>query len=336
MALERWQALVLIVAAVSLVGTLAAIAYGRWRAMLDAPAHRRLHRRPTVRGAGLGFVLGMQAALLFGWLWDVLDGATAIRWALSLGLVAGVGWWDDHRPLSARWRLLAHLLAITLVLPWSAAAGWTWLLLPVALLIGAAMINFYNFLDGSNGMAAGQAILAGALLALTTADPRVALLGASVAAACLAFLPFNAPKARAFMGDVGSGALGFWFALIALAVSTPAREPLAAVAIILSAVWADAAFTLIWRMSRGPKGRWYTAHREHLYQWLVRSGHTHVRVALLYAAWTLGPAAFCLWLLGRYPSLDWVLIIVLYLLAALVWISQRQRLLRQAWAERRA
>src|SRR5690606_30019488 len=77
------------------------------------------------------------------------------------------------------------------------------------------MTNLYNFMDGSNGMAGAQAVFAGSLLAWLfsrAGDPAGALLSLALAVAALGFLPWNLGRARVFMGDVGSGALGYGIA----------------------------------------------------------------------------------------------------------------------------
>jgi UDP-N-acetylmuramyl pentapeptide phosphotransferase/UDP-N-acetylglucosamine-1-phosphate transferase len=108
------------------------------------------------------------------------------------------------------------------------------------------------------------------------------------AAACLGFLPFNFPRARIFMGDVGSGTLGFAIAMAVLwqmGMSLLTPGAIATSLVLCSAFVTDATCTLLSRMLRGR--RWYSAHREHLYQWLARSGFSHVRVVALYMGWNL-------------------------------------------------
>ncbi|MGH8172769.1 MAG: hypothetical protein ACREPX_06455, partial [Rhodanobacteraceae bacterium] len=103
------------------------------------------------------------------------------------------------------------------------------------------------------------------------------------------FLPFNFPRARVFMGDVGSGVLGLLIAVAVLWQMQVRQIALASGLILCSAFVVDASCTLISRMLRGR--RWYSAHREHLYQWLARSSGGHARVVALYLAWNLLIAA---------------------------------------------
>ncbi len=122
-------------------------------------------------------------------------------------------------------------------------------------------------------------------------------------AATLGFLPFNFPRARIFMGDVGSGALGLMIVVaIGLTLNT-ISPPLSAALIVCSAFATDATCTLLSRMLRGR--RWYSSHREHLYQWMARSGMSHARVVAWYMAWNLCVVVPVLWWIhGSWIGLD--------------------------------
>lgn len=131
----------------------------------------------------------------------------------GLLIVAGIGWWDDHKPLSPWLRLVVQGVA---ALALAAGAGWEsgqWL--PALLAFGAAMVlvNVWNFMDGINGLASGQAALAAlGYAALLTGEWH--WLALALLAGCVGFLPFNFPRARIFLGDVGSGALGYVLAAL--------------------------------------------------------------------------------------------------------------------------
>jgi Glycosyl transferase family 4 len=105
------------------------------------------------------------------------------------------------------------------------------------------------------------------------------------AAAAAGFLPFNFPRARIFMGDVGSGVLGLLIAVAVLWQMSAPDTALASGLVLCSGFVVDATCTLVSRIARGR--RWYSAHREHLYQWLVRSGFSHAGVVALYMGWNL-------------------------------------------------
>lgn len=331
-----WIVLTMATVVASALVTRASISYAHRRQMLDLPGQRRSHRLPTPRGGGIGIVL----AVILGLAGMFALGATGREFAASMaliasiGLVALVGSVDDHRGLSAGIRLVAHGLAAAL-LAWPilgllpdliGTSAWPWVV--AGLLVGGVAaiwsINLHNFMDGIDGLLASQALFVFAALALICLEAgRIAEAQAIglLAAATLGFLPFNFPQARVFMGDVGSGVLGLLIAVASgwLIGALPAGLECSLIA--SSAFVVDSTATLLSRMFSGR--RWYSAHREHLYQWLVRSGFTHVRVTLLYIGWNLFVVA---------PALAWVAVsaeqgaaartalLVVYPLAVAVWV----------------
>lgn len=301
--------------------TAASIAYARRRGLLDAPGQRRSHRVPTPRGGGVApvlVVLGLTTAL---GLRGGLSPADALAIVAAVALVAAIGWIDDHRPLGVRLRLVVHAaagaLAAALLLP--TAPAWLWLL---AVLAVVSAVNVCNFMDGINGIAASQAALVAAVIGwlLGAQDPEQGLLAFAVAAASIGFLPFNFPRARIFLGDVGSGALGLLIALLLLLAWRAGVASLAALLLLPSAFLIDAGLTLAARASRGK--RLSKAHREHLYQWLVRSGASHAQVTAGYALWTAMMAAVCIAL----PQGNVGLAAAVYLAGAAIWWHSRRRL----------
>ena len=315
-------------AAVTVVCCVLALAYARRRQLVDQPGERRSHSVATPRGGGAGIVLAvLLAALAACWLlpgWRVELGVAC----LGLLLVAGIGWWDDHRPLPALLRLCVHMLAGSLLgwLLWRDGAGAAWALLGFALCVG--LVNVWNFMDGINGLAASQAALAALALAVVMPAPQ-GLAGVLVAVACLAFLPFNFPRARIFMGDVGSGALGYLLAcLVLLGLRCAPDVPPPLLLWPLSVFLIDAAFTLMIRIWRGEA--WMQAHTEHLYQWYVKSGYSHARVTSGYAVASL---LMCLMMLAMEGQGVWMVVaatVVLWGLGALCWQCLRHGLKQRA------
>lgn len=279
----------------ALAATRVAIAYGLSRKLIDLPGGRRLHSQPTVRGAGVGIVCVLLVS--FGLATGLIpeQRAAALGMLLALGLVAAIGWWDDHRPLPARWRLLAHLAAVMgLLFALGMPLGLTWLLFAVALLW---LVNAYNFIDGSDGFASAHcAWISGccALVSWQVGDHWLAMACAYLCAACCGFLYFNWPPARAFLGDVASGTLGLALGcIVLLSWERASLDPLLPI-LLMSGVVLDASLTLLWRMLSGR--RWYQAHCSHLYQWMLRSGWSAREVLAAYLSWSLLAAA-CFWLL---------------------------------------
>lgn len=323
----------LLIAAAAVV---AGMAYARRRGLLDAPGRRRLHRDPTPRGGGIGIVLAALIVVLIpaargSW---GLTPALGCAWLIGTVLVAAVGFADDHRHLPARLRLLVHLAAALLLAavlaPPPPFAGVPMLWSAGVLLATLWSINLHNFMDGSNGLLALQTVFVlSAVAALTaTAAPGLAWAALSLAAATLGFLPFNFPRARVFMGDVGSGALGFLIAAVVLAAIARGALGVAEAAVAVCAFAVDASCTLLSRLLRGR--RWYRPHREHLYQWIARASGSHARAASLYVAWNLLLVAPALLLMRARPALAWPLAAAVLVAAVLAWWLGKRACLRAA------
>ncbi len=255
--------------------------YALQRQLVDLPGERRSHQVATPRGGGVAIVLMVLALTLLAALQWPQARTALLLFATGLLLVAGIGWWDDHRPLPALQRLVIHLIAAALLAVAAflqGAASWQ---LALVFLLAASLINIWNFMDGINGIASTQAIVAALGFAAVMPAPW-SLAPVAVAAACLGFLPFNFPKARIFMGDVGSGALGYamaaLFTIAWLAVPT-LSWPLALVP--FTAFLVDAGFTLLSRMLS--RQRWMEPHTQHVYQRAVKAGAGHPLVTSAYA-----------------------------------------------------
>ena len=270
--------------AVGVVATWLARRYALHRQLIDQPGERRSHRVATPRGGGIAIVAS--AVLAFAWLASTGDIPMQTTGLVSTGLllVAGVGWIDDHRPLSPWLRLAVHAIAAVLVSIALLADGHS----PAFAMIGFAtvmvLVNVWNFMDGIDGLASSQALLVAAGWALLAWPDPWAWMLLAVAASCLGFLPFNLPPARIFLGDVGSGALGYLLAIGLLWLPSGTTQWPWLAWLPLSAFLVDAALTLLVRILRGE--RWWVPHLQHAYQrWAVRLGR-HGLVSLAYALWT--------------------------------------------------
>jgi UDP-N-acetylmuramyl pentapeptide phosphotransferase/UDP-N-acetylglucosamine-1-phosphate transferase len=172
------------------------------------------------------------------------------------------------------------------------------------------LVNFFNFMDGIDGLAGAQTVVTGIGVALVAWDPMAAVIGASVAGAGAGFLAFNWAPARIFMGDSGSLALGYTFASLPLLAPLDSRPE--AVFWMVMSLWlflADATFTLVARVARGES--WYAPHRDHAYQRLVRAGASHATVAAFIA---IGAAALTAAAVVAWPGIGgragWALLAV--------------------------
>lgn len=280
------------------IGTRWARSYALSRQLVDQPGARRSHAQATPRGGGISIVIVMLGAMLALALVYPSWRLAMMPMAGGLALVAGIGWIDDHRPLSPWLRLGVHALAAMLL-------GLSMLLLggsPLQSLLVAGLavvlVNVWNFMDGINGLAASQACLAALGCALVAGQAPAAWLGWMLACAVLGFLPFNFPTARIFLGDVGSGALGYLLAGLAGAtlLATSADGGSASRMLLPFSVFlVDASLTLLRRMLRGEP--WWTPHVQHAYQRWARALGSHVPVTIAYAAMTA--VALCMMVMFR-------------------------------------
>nr|WP_250062503.1 glycosyltransferase family 4 protein [Stenotrophomonas mori] len=269
---------------IAFLATALARAYALRRRLLDQPGERRSHAVATARGGGIAIVVSQLLAYLGIGMAVPQAAPTLAVFSAGLVLVAGIGWWDDHRPLPAWPRLGVHVLAGALL----GALVWYWtgdaLKAGFIALLTVALINIWNFMDGIDGLAATQALLAALAYALWLSPP-FALPALLLAAGVLGFLPFNFPRARIFMGDVGSGALGYLLAgLVALGIAE-GRVAWALWLMPLTAFCIDAGGTLLSRMLNGE--RWMEAHTQHLYQLHVKRGLSHITLTCNYAVFSI-------------------------------------------------
>ncbi|MGV8944699.1 hypothetical protein [Thermomonas sp.] len=312
-------------AVVSASGAAWALGHAHRHGLIDIPGERRSHAGETPRGGGIGIVIACLGCLTAMALRDT----ESVRWwlvAAGLMMVAGIGWMDDHRPLPVWPRLTVHAIAALLLALALHLGGAGTLACLMAAILALGLVNAWNFMDGINGLATSQALLCGLAFALLPGF-AVPILGIAVAGACLGFLPLNVPRARVFLGDVGSGALGYLVAaLVAIGlVSSPARDwPLLLLAPL--AMLLDSGLTLLWRMQRGD--RWWDAHVEHAFQrWSRSQGHIAVTVA--YALWTLLLNGVMLSMWGRPGSTGLVAFLTCVTATALGWWWLHRRYARQ-------
>lgn len=277
---------------------------------MDIPNERSSHTKVTPRGGGLAIAVTFLGGSVLLTVLGLLPANLGIALFGGGILVAGIGWLDDQKDLSALLRGAVHLIAAVWSLYWLGGLPCLELgfgkfslnmLGAVLAAIGIVwLINLYNFMDGIDGIAGVEAIsvgvLGGILLAVSGAL-YLAVLCWILAAASVGFLVWNWPPAKIFMGDVGSGLLGYSFAVIAIVSENAETLPLIVWIVLLGIFVVDATVTLLWRIKRGEK--FYEAHCEHAYQRTVQMGYTHKQVTLAVLAinMVLGGVAFlmCLW-----------------------------------------
>jgi len=263
-----------------------------WFSVTAEPNERSLHSRPTPHTGGLAILLGFGIGWLFSSL--VQGGLDFMGYLLAALIpVALISWWDDHHPLPALYRLLAHLCAAIilishpvflpdqLLLPAFSLTLPIFLAVPITMLFIVWMLNLYNFMDGMDGFAGGMAVFGFGTLALLGwwhGEYWFFLLNLLVAMACAGFLTANFPPAKIFMGDVGSSSLGLLAAAFSLWADHANIAALWMSVLLFSPFIVDASVTLLRRLLRGEKI--WQAHRSHYYQRLVQQGWGHRKTVL--------------------------------------------------------
>ena len=276
------------------------------RQILDVPGERSSHSHPVPRGGGIAIVLVTLAVSTWVAVTGAPNSSVLPAYIGGSALIAAISWLDDVRSVPWPARMACHLLAALLVVgTWllsegPARAGLEWSLLGAAMVVWiVALTNIYNFMDGIDGLAAGQAIVAGlywTILGTLSQTSGVAAIGLAVTAGALGFILHNWAPARIFMGDVGSAFLGYTFAVLPLLQFQGSEHWVVLLGGVL-AVWPfvfDGTLTLIRRAWN--RENVFRAHRSHLYQRLVRRGETHARVSTLYIGFALVSAACACWL----------------------------------------
>ena len=266
------------------------------RNKFDIPNERSSHQNPTPRGGGVAvvaaFVFGLLALLIRG------DMASESFYAIVLPgvLVAAIGYLDDlGRVTAARLRLIGHFIAAAIaiyILDGLPPMPLFWATLDIglvgniiAVLFLVWMLNLFNFMDGIDSITGVEALTSCLILTIfliNKSETELWQVPALMCAAVIGFLYFNWPPARIFLGDIGSGFIGFTIGTISLVIAR--SQPLItwAVIILLGVFVVDATVTLIRRLI--DKQRISTAHRSHAFQHLANSADRHLKVSLSIAA----------------------------------------------------
>ncbi len=256
----------------------------------DAPGRLKLHSKPVPRLGGVGltlaFIGGIEGAGIS------ISGAPYLLGALSLIWLLGLI--DDLRGLLPVTRLIGQVMAGLLVFGagMSPLHGVPSLVAAICTCITVVVfVNAFNFLDGSDGLAAGTAFISaiGFAVLFIGQDSAWSSVAASLAAACAGFLLFNFPPARIFMGDSGSTVLGLVFAIITMHFTSEPDSPAVAIPVLILAVPLVDFFLVVLRrfiLGHSP----LTGDRSHFYDRLLKRGWTPRYVAIF----TYGLAAFCL------------------------------------------
>ncbi|MGB1249714.1 MAG: glycosyltransferase family 4 protein [Candidatus Promineifilaceae bacterium] len=301
------------------------------RSILDIPNARSSHSVPTPRGGGLLIVTFVLCGLVIYLIALARTGyMPLLAYIVGGGLIAGISWLDDLKTLSSKLRFAVHFIAAILILIalgyWdnvympivgTVSLGWVGAIFTLIWIIG--LTNAFNFMDGIDGIAGSQALIAGlgwCGAGLWFDIPLITWWGMLIAASSLGFLRHNWHPAKIFMGDVGSAFLGYSFAVLPLFMNQLAASPVdqqKSFFLGLLLLWPfviDAFSTFLKRLLRGENV--LSAHREHLYQRLIILGRTHDSVAKLYAALAMTGAGLAFW---------WISAEISFLPLIIVWFS---------------
>ena len=324
-----WVAVGLFAAVLSYFGCLRAMKLAQSKGMIAQPGARQSHFVATATGGGLGLIFSIVVTSVCLQLFNPLPGFWWQNMLPGIWLLTIVGWRDDRLPVSSLTRLLVQLAVSIWLLGFgrSELAVGDLAYLAITALAMVWMMNLYNFMDGSNGMAGFQGLFAGVLMAIffqAGEQYAMALVSLVTAAACVGFLPLNFPQARVFMGDVASVPLGFIFACFAVYGFQTGSLSLPVCVLIMSVFIVDSTLTLFARVFRGE--RWYTAHAQHVYQRLIAHGWSHSRVLMSYQAINVGLILPAIVLAKTYPQYAIVTVCFTLLLLGACWHIANWRL----------
>jgi len=247
----------------------------------DNPNERSSHEKPTLRGGGLASLILIVSIIV---LWVCPENTRfGCAWLVGLVILSWVSLIDDRQEASIVLRLITQGVAVSVVLcalPGNEFSWWEFLIIGFVLM---AYINFVNFVDGINGLVAGLMILIPLGMILVVAEihwmPRIIAL--ALAGSVAGFLPFNFPRSKLFLGDVGSITLGFSSGVLILWVWADMSPGSGRLLLLLFPLYffLEGLVAILRRMTGGKK--WWKPHREHFFQRLIRCGWSHSRTTAI-------------------------------------------------------
>lgn len=249
--------------------------------LVNLPNERSLHEVPTPRIGGLAIVSTWYCGISILFSLGKID--NRLYYALMSGVIlAIISLLDDILNLKPSFRLLIHFITALsaflflgnlrpLIIP-SIEINYPLLIYPFAIVGMVWFINLFNFMDGVDGFASIEAIIISAILFYFSGNIVNVLLIACISG----FLFWNWPKAKIFMGDIGSTQLGFILVVLGIYFHNQYQFSILNWIMLASPFWFDATLTLLRRWKRGEKLS--QAHRKHAYQRIVQAGFSHLKV----------------------------------------------------------
>lgn len=295
--------------------------------IVDTPNHRSSHSETIPRGAGIVFVLLWLFGVMLALAKNDISGPLAFSILYPVSFIAVVSFLDDYYDIPRTVRLLIHLIASTIAVisilgyEFSSYTYFNAFLLILLVLTSAWSVNLYNFMDGLDGLAAIQAIFIFSVSGLCLyihEDTELGYLSLLLAFSVMGFLIWNWPKAKIFMGDVGSTTLGILIIIFACwGYKKGSLSPLIYFIMYLPFLF-DATITVFRRMLYGEK--WYYAHKSHAFQRLHSAGWSHQNVLFAFIGLCLLDSFFAL-IAFKYPSSFLCVLLMELLLILGIYIS---------------
>ena len=275
------------------IGAWSIAKYGIRLSLLDKPNSRSSHETVTPKGGGIGIL----AAFLICSISLAIPKSFWIP-AVFLSLFS---LWGDRSEIRPKVRLLFQfvvgaILLIGIVTEKDGAfVTYTWILFMIFFVVGTA--NFYNFMDGINGIAGITGMIGFGMIGFYALifknSSSLSTLAICISLACVGFLPFNVPKAKVFMGDVGSILLGFVFSALVVYLSENILDFICLMSFLFP-FYADELVTMAIRLKN--KESLTTAHRRHLYQILANEYDiSHWKISTGYGFFQLIIAGSIFW-----------------------------------------
>ncbi|HAM37872.1 MAG: hypothetical protein A2474_04310 [Elusimicrobia bacterium RIFOXYC2_FULL_34_12] len=293
--------------------------------LVDYPNYRSSHSIPIPKGGGMGIPIGFLLV-------SILVKTHISIWLPAI-LISFLSFLSDKMEIPPRRRfllqLLIALLFLNLINRFYLFTVENVLIIVFSALFIVATANFFNFMDGINGIAGITALIAFSFIAYFSFyiinDKNIALMSIVLVIGCLGFLPFNFPKAKVFMGDVGSVFLGFIFAVFVVKLSSTVNIFLCLI-MFMSTFYADAIITIFYRLKNGENLT--KAHRNHLYQYLSNElGIAHWKVTAIYALVQIVCGFLSIILYNKTIGFQLILIFGFGLVSLMVYKNIKNRLL---------
>jgi UDP-N-acetylmuramyl pentapeptide phosphotransferase/UDP-N-acetylglucosamine-1-phosphate transferase len=276
--------LLILILAISYAGTFLVRKIALHKEILDIPNTRSSHTQPTPRGGGMAIVAAWYTGIFILYYFKIIE--SELFFALISGFVlAFVSFLDDVITLQPWIRILIQFFTVVCGLYFIDGLKILYINdfkieMPFAvnliIIVGAVwFINLYNFLDGIDGYASVEAIAIATGLYLITGNLVLLILIFSV----LGFLIWNWPKAKIFMGDIGSTQLGYIFVILSIYFNNNLEFNFVGFLILGSLFWFDATITLYRRWRNHEKLS--EAHKKHVYQRINQFGYSHQKTIII-------------------------------------------------------